>query len=99
MHREWLMTRCHACDNPIWSGPCTCEHWCKSYVCKQSFYGKLNDFITDVQASPVLTMDQWYEQTQLRNLRPEVQEPVALVPELRSSCGCQFCREVDHRMQ
>jgi len=31
------MTRCHACDNPIWSGPCTCDRWCKSYVCKKAF--------------------------------------------------------------
>jgi hypothetical protein len=31
------MVKCRSCDSPLWDGPCTCAHWCKSRVCKNPY--------------------------------------------------------------
>jgi len=50
----------------------------------------------EMQASPVLTMDQWYEQVQQGRARERELESV--LPGPFSHCSCTWCREVDRRM-
>lgn len=103
MHRERLMPdlldKCRSCEEPIWDGPCKCKTWCKSRVCKASFIGKMSELLVDAQlANTVLTMDQWYEQTQ-QGRRERITQEREREPGPYSSCTCQWCREVDHRIQ
>lgn len=98
------MTSCHACVDPIWSGPCICKTWCKSRACEQSFYKKMRDETYADWASsgydPSFYFDRNLEQ-RLAERNPITREQWDVqvawtpgVPELRPNCTCTWCREV-----
>lgn len=93
---DTVTVKCRSCEEPIWDGPCNCKKWCKSHVCQASFLGKMDSLIAETLANPVLTMDQWYEQTQQGRREPREPE---LVPGPYPHCNCTWCREVDRRIQ
>jgi len=95
-----VTVKCRSCEEPMWDGPCNCKGWCKSRVCKASFMGKMDELIAEAQASPVLTMDQWYERTQQGRRERAVRERVeaSLVPGPYPHCICTWCREIDRRI-
>lgn len=94
-----LLDKCRSCEEPIWDGPCKCKTWCKSRVCKASFIGKMSELMVAEQlANQVLTMEQWYEQTQQGRRERITQEP-GLLPESTPYCTCSWCREIEHRVR